>query len=124
MLRGCYCLPWGRGVPACLFGLLPAWGGLLLMLEYQVIFPSFLFTKFWNFLICLSLTLLNLVSLTLSTKPWHSLSLSVEMIEASWVLHCSICWATLLRMLLILLILAWIKSFFCLPNYFLSSSCI
>ena len=105
--------PRGRGVPACLFGLLPAWGRLLLLLllEYQVIFPSFLFTKFWNFLICLSLTLLNLVSLTLSMKPWHSLSLSVEMLDASWDLHCSICWATLLRMLLILLILAWIKSF-------------
>ena len=53
----------------------------------------------------------NLVSPTLSTKPWHSLSLSVEMIDASWDLHCSNCWATLLRMLLILLIIAWIKSF-------------
>ena len=103
----------GKGVPACLFGLLPAWERLLLLLllEYQVIFPSFLFTKFWNFLICLSLTMLNLVSPTLSIKPWHSQSLSVEMIDTSWDLHCSICWAMLLRMLLILLILSWIKSF-------------
>ena len=53
----------------------------------------------------------KLVSPTLSMKPWHSLSLSVEMIDTSWDLHCSICLATLLRMLLILLILAWIKSF-------------
>ena len=59
-------------MPACLLGLLTAWGRLLLLLEYQVIFPSFLFTKFWNFLICLFLTLLNLVSPTLSMKPWHS----------------------------------------------------
>ena len=64
---GCYCLPQGEGgVLACLFRLLPAWWRLLLLLllEDQVIFPSFLFTKFWNFLICLSLTLLNLVSPT------------------------------------------------------------
>ena len=101
----------GRGVPACLLGLLTAWGRLLLLLEDQVIFPSFLFTKFWNFLICLFLTLLNLVSPTLSTKPWHSLSLSVEMIDASWDLHCSSCMATLVRMLFILLILACINSF-------------
>ena len=40
---------------------------MLLLLQDQVIFPSFLFTKFWNFLICLFLTLLNLVSPTLST---------------------------------------------------------
>ena len=79
MPGGVAAFPGGKGVPACLFVLLPAWGRLLLLLEYQVIFPSFLFNKFWNFLICLSLTLLNLVSPTLSTKPWHSLSLSVEM---------------------------------------------
>ena len=103
--------PGGRGVPACLLGLLTTWGRLLLLLEDQVIFPSFLFTKFWNFLIYLFLTLLNLVSPTLSMKPWHSLSLSVEMIDASWDLHCSSCMATLVRMLLMLLILAWIKSF-------------
>ena len=103
--------PGGRGVPACLLGLLTTWGRLLLLLDNQVIFPSFLFTKFWNFLICLFLTLLNLVSPTLSMKPWYSLSLSVEMIDASWDLHCSSCIATLLRMLFMLLILAWIKSF-------------
>ena len=101
----------GRGAPACLLGLLTAWGRLLLMLEDQVIFPSFLFTKFWNFLICLFLTLLNLVSPTLSMKPWHSLSLSVEMIDASWDLHCSSCMAMLVRMLFMLLILACINSF-------------
>ena len=95
----------GRGAPTCLLGLLTTWGLLLLMLLLllflvdQVIFPSFLFTKFWNFLICLFFTLLNLVSPILSTKPWHSLSLSVEMIDASWDLHCSSCIATLVRML-------------------------
>ena len=73
---------------------------------------SFLFVyQVWNFLICLFLTLLNLVSPALSTKPWHSLSVSVEMIDASWDLYCSSCVATLLRMLFMLLILAWIKSF-------------
>ena len=44
-------------------------------------------------------------------KPWHSLSLSVEMMDASWDLHCSSCIAMLVRMLFMLLILAWIKSF-------------
>ena len=44
-------------------------------------------------------------------KPWHSLSLSVEMIDASWDLHCSSCMAMLVRMLFMLLILARINSF-------------
>ena len=50
LLGSCYCLPWGQGgcLPACLFGLLPAWGRLLLLLEDQVIFPSFSLTKFWE----------------------------------------------------------------------------
>ena len=107
---GVNAFPGGKGAPACLLGLLTAWGRLLLLLQDQVIFPSFLFTKFWNFLIFLFLTLLNLVSPTLSMKPWHYLSLSVKMIDASWDLHCSSCMATLLRMLFMLLILAWINS--------------
>ena len=84
LLGGVNAFPGGKGsAPTCLLGLLATWGRLLLLLEDQVIFPSFLFTKFWNFLICLFLTLLNLDSPTLSMKPWHSLSLSVEMIDAT-----------------------------------------
>ena len=55
-------------------------------------------------------------------KPWHSLSLSVEMIDASWDLHSSVCLATLFRMLLMLLILAWIKSFSAFLTIFLALS--
>ena len=33
--------PGQKGAPACLLGLLTAWGRLLLMLEGQVILPSF-----------------------------------------------------------------------------------
>ena len=91
-------------MPTCLFAtrLLPAWGRLLLLLETQVIFPSFLLTKFWNFLVCLSLTLLNLIS---------PMSLFVEIIDANFDLHSSVCLPTLSRILLMLLILASIKSF-------------
>ena len=49
----------------------------------MVIFPSFLDTKWFNLFICLCLTLLNLSSLTLFMKSWHSPSLSAEMIEAN-----------------------------------------
>ena len=87
--------PEGRWAPACLLAtrLLPAWGELLL--ETLVIFLSFLLTKFWNLLSCLCLTLLNLISPTLSMKPWHSLSLCVEIIDAKLDLHSSVCWCCL-----------------------------
>ena len=118
----------GRGAPAWLLPaklllvvllLLP-----LLLLGDQVIFPSFLLTKFWNFSICLVLTLLNLISLTLSMKAWHSLSLSAEMVAASWDLTSSFCMVTLVKMLLMLLILAWINSFSAFLNFFSGSICI
>ena len=76
-----------------------------------VIFPSFLLIRLLNLFNCLCLTLVNLISLTLLMKPWHSLSLSAEIIEAIWVLHSSVCLATLSNMLLIALTLAWSKSF-------------
>ena len=44
-------------------------------------------------------------------KPWHSLSLSAEILDASWVLHSSVCLATWSKVLLIALTLAWSKSF-------------
>ena len=52
----------------------------------MVIFPSFLVIRWLNLFNCLCLTLMNLISLTLLMKPWHSASLSAEMIEASLVL--------------------------------------
>ena len=112
--EGYCCLPLREGecLPsACLLAtrLLPAWGELLL--ETLVIFPSFLLTKFWNLLSCLCLTLLNLISPTLSMKPWHFLNLCAEIIDAKLDLHSSVCLPTLSRILLIALILAWIKSF-------------
>ena len=48
-----------------------------------VIFPSFLMVSKLNLFSCLCLTLLNLISPTLSTKSWHSLSLCVKIIAAS-----------------------------------------
>ena len=53
----------------------------------KVIFPSFLDTNLFNLFICLCFTLMNLSSLTLFMKSWHSPSLSAEMIEASLALH-------------------------------------
>ena len=44
-------------------------------------------------------------------KPWDSLSLSAEIIDASWVLHSSVCLVTWSKMLFIALTLAWSKSF-------------
>ena len=76
-----------------------------------VIFPSFLLIRLLNLFNCLYLTLPNLISLTLLMKPWHSLSLSAEIIEASWVLHSSVCLATWSKVLFMALTLAWSKSF-------------
>ena len=76
-----------------------------------VIFPSFLLIRILNLFNCLCLPLVNLISLILSMKPWHSLSLSAEIIDASWVLHSSVCLVTLSKVLLIAFILAWSKSF-------------
>ena len=76
-----------------------------------VIFPCFLLIRLLNLFNCLCLTLENLISLTLSVKPWYSLSFSAEIIEANWVLQSSVCLATWSKMLLMALILAWSKSF-------------
>ena len=57
---------------------------LVLVLLDLVIFPSFLIVSKFSLFNCLSLTLLNLVSPTLSTKSWHSLSFCVEIIVASF----------------------------------------
>ena len=64
---------------------------LLLVLLDLVIFPSFLIVSKFSLFNCLSLTLLNLVSPTLSTKSWHSLSFCVETIVTSFDLHSSNC---------------------------------
>ena len=50
-----------------------------------VIFPCFLLIRLLNLFSCLCLTLVNLISLTLSMKPWHSLSFSAEIIKANWL---------------------------------------
>ena len=62
---------------------------LMLVLLDLVIFPSFLIVSKFSLFNCLSLTLLNLVSPTLSTKSWHSLSFCVETIVTSF--HSSNC---------------------------------
>ena len=64
---------------------------LLVLLDHLVIFPSFLIVSKFSLFNCLSLTLLNLVSPTFSTKSWHSLSFCVETIVASFDLHSSNC---------------------------------
>ena len=56
----------------------------MLVLLDLVIFPSFLIVSKLNLFNCLSLTLLNLISSTLSMKSWHSLSFCVEIIVASF----------------------------------------
>ena len=64
-----------------------------------------------NLFSCLCFTLLNLISLTLSMKSWHSLSLCVEIIATRFDLHSSNCLEVLSKMKLIVLILAWSRSF-------------
>ena len=71
----------------------------------QVIFPSFLHNRMFNLFTCLLLALLNLSSLTFSTKAWHFLKLEVDKIDASFDLHRSLCLAMLSRILLMDLIL-------------------
>ena len=83
----------------------------MLVLLDLVIFPSFLLVSKLNLFNCLSLTLLNLISPTLSTKSWHSLSFCVEIIVASFDLHSSNCWVVLSKMNLIDLTLVWRRSF-------------
>ena len=64
---------------------------LVLVLLDLVIFPSFLIVSKFSLFNCLSLTLLNLVSLTLSTKSCHSLCFYVETIVTSFDLHSANC---------------------------------
>ena len=71
-----------------------------------VIFASFLLSSMLYLFNCLCLTLINLISLILSMKPWHSLSLCAEIIAARCDLHSSVCLETLSRMLLMALTLA------------------
>ena len=88
---------------------LPVWEakleGLVVALAL-VIFPSFWFSRMLYLFNCLCLTLVNLISPTLSMKPWHSLSLCAEIIDASCDLHSSVCLMMLSRILLIAFILA------------------
>ena len=104
--------PGGREVLACL----PACEAKLLGLVgvealALVIFPSFLFSRILYLFNCLCLTLVNLISPTLSMKPWHSLSLCAEIIDASCDLHSSVCLVMLSGILLIAFTLACSKSF-------------
>ena len=92
-------------LPACEAKLAELVGVIALAL---VIFPSllFLFSRMLYLFNCLCLTLVNLISPTLSMKPWHSLSLYAEIIDASCDLHSSVCLGTLSRILLIAFTLA------------------
>ena len=74
-------------------------------MDTPVIFPSFL-DRLLKLFTCPCLTLLNLISPTFSTKPWHSLSLCVDKIDANFDLHNSVCLAPLSRILFIALTLA------------------
>ena len=97
---------------ACLFiGLVMVFTALA-----SATFPSFLDTNWFNLFICLCFTLVNLSSLTLLMKSWHSPSLSAEMIEASLDLHSWICLSTWSKILLMALTLACSKSFFHFSN--------
>ena len=90
-------LPWGK-VSTCL----PAAWEAKFWEELAIVrFPSFLFSKLLNLFSCLCLTLVNLNSPTFSTKPWHSLSLCVDRIDANCDLHSSVCLLTLSRVLFI-----------------------
>ena len=113
-------LPWEEG--ECL----PAWEETKFWEELNevtlVIFPSFLFSKLLNLFSCLCLTLLNLILLTFSTKPWQSLSLCVDKMDANCDLHSSVCLLMLSRILFIALILAWSKSFSAFLSLFLALS--
>ena len=102
--------PGGGEVLACLI----VWEARLLdqvVALALVIFPCFLLIRLLNLFNCLCLTLVNLISLTLSMKPWQSLSLSADIIEANWVLQSSVCLVTWSKMMLMALTLAWSKSF-------------
>ena len=92
-------------LPACEAKLVELVGVVALAL---VIFPSllFLFSRMLYLFNCLCLTLVNLISPILSMKPWHSLSLCVEIIDTSCDLHSSVCLATLSRIQLIAFTLA------------------
>ena len=105
-MRWIAALPGGKGstsLPSCEAKLLELVRFVALAL---VIFPSFLFINMLYLFNCLCLTLINLISPTLSTKPWHSLSLCAEIIDASCDLHSSVCLETLSRILLIAFTLA------------------
>ena len=107
----------GRWVPACL----PVWEATKFWEELTlVIFPSFLFSKLLNLFSCPCLTLVNLISPTFSMKPWHSLSLCVDKIDANCDLHSSVCLPMFSRILFIALTLAWSKSFSAFLTIFLA----
>ena len=72
-----------------------------------VILSSFLFSKLLNLFSCLRLTLLNLFLPTFSMKPWHSLSLCDDRIDANCDLHSSVCLVMLSRILFIALTIAY-----------------
>ena len=77
------------------------------VLADQVIFPSLFCTNLLNLLICLSLTLKCLSSLTLSINSWH---LFMADVDTSFDLHNSLCLALYPRTVLMDLTLAWRKS--------------
>ena len=115
MALNCF-LPQGKG--ECL----PAWEAKFGKELTLVIFPSFLFSKLLNLFSCLCLTLLNIISPTFPMKPWHSLSLCADRIDANCDLHSSVCLAMLSRILFRALTLAWSKSFSAFLTIFLAFS--
>ena len=102
---------WGIRFTWLLVCELRLWLWLFRLVIDLVIFPSFLMVSKLNLFSCLCFTLLNLISLTLSMKSWHSLSLCVEIIATSCDPHSSNCLEVLSKVKLIVLILAWSRSF-------------
>ena len=102
-------LAWEKALPSCRELALTAGSALLtgVFTADQVIFPSFFCNNLLNLLICLSLTLRYLSSLTLSINSWHLLMVDVDKIDVSSDLHNSLCLALLPRRLLIGLTPAW-----------------
>ena len=111
-------MAWGEVLTAC--GELALTAGSVL--ADKVIFPSFFCNNLLHLLICLSLTLWYLSSLTLSINSWHLFMVDVDKIDASLDLLNSFYLPLCPRGLLMDLTLAWRRSFSAILIIFLTFS--
>ena len=89
-------MAWGEELLAC--GELALTAGSVLLARVpagtdQVIFSSFLCSHLLILLICLSLTLRCLNSLTLSINSWHLFMVDVDKVDTNFDLHNALCLA-------------------------------